>query len=126
MLGKFKKMLSHPLGETSKEARQSLTWCPECGKRGLQNCRACRGASSKQEREANIAAFLRRRAFADTEIMALIGHIEYGSPRVRQMLTRTLSKVLASEFAAANKGNWTGDMALGIAAGSLLGDIVDS
>ena len=126
MLGKVKKMFEHPHGKkTSNEARPSLIWCPGCGKQGLPNCRVCRGEFDKEAREANLAAFLRRKAFADTEITALIGHIEYASPHVRQMLAETLSKVLANEFEAANKGKWTGDVALGLAAGSLFGDILD-
>lgn len=105
MLKKIKKMLNthKRRPDLLRNARLSMTWCPECGKESRVNCKACRGEVSPQARETAIANYQRRQAFANSEIAALIGHIEYASPEVRRYLAFALSKALAPEFEAARK-----------------------
>ena len=85
---------------------------------------ACRGELSSDARNSNIEAFKRRRAFADHEITALNGHIRFASPAVKKQFAETLTGLMAAEFKAANNGKWTGDVAIGLTAGQILGDIV--
>lgn len=126
MLGKIKQNLHHPSSQGSKgppRTRQSLSWCPLCGKEGRPNCLACQGELSSETRRSKIETFKRRRSLADQEITALNEHLMFASPAVRKQFAEALSELLVDEFRTANSGKWKGELALGLTAGQILGDI---
>ena len=75
-------------------------------------------------RQANLEAFHQRRQFADREITALVGHLEYASPGVRTMARESLCRLLAEDFSAASGGKWRGDAAFGAVVGMSLFDFI--
>ena len=99
--------------------------CPLCGNQCLLDCMACKGAQSEQLLQANVQAFVKRREFANSEIMALLGHLRYASPQVRNDFRSELCAILAADFAAANRGKWTGDVALGLSVGHVVGSMFE-
>ena len=128
MLKMIRKVLRHPYSreyKKYKEARASLSWCPECGRGCRPYCLACKGETSLEIRNSNIDNFMRRRKFADHEILVLNGHLKYASPATRELFAETLPGILAAQFQAANKGRWTGDVALGLTAGHLVSGIME-
>ena len=97
-------------------------WCPGCGAQGSANCLVCRGETDPGARQANLEAFNQRRQFADREVTALVGHLEYASPRVKAMARESLCRLLAEDFRAASGGKWRGDFAFGAVVGSMFLD----
>lgn len=128
MLGKVRKWLRGAertfQNEAQRRAASGLSPCPMCWYHAPPNCLACRGELSETVRKSNIEAFLRRRAFADREVTAVIGHLRYASPAVREDFRRLVAGILASDFAAANRGKWQGSAALGVSAGMAVGSFL--
>ena len=111
--------------EERKQLLAELTDCPKCGKEAKVSCIVCKGETSPEARQANILAFRKRQEFADREVMALVGQLRFASPAVQTELRNVLRGVLAKDFAEANKGKWTGDVALGLGVGNLFNSIQD-
>ena len=109
--------------EERKQLLAGLPYCPRCGKDARTGCIVCRGETSPEARKANILAFRKRQEFADREVMALVGHLRFASPVVQAEFLNVLRGLLAADFAEANKGKWTGDVALGLGVGNLFNSI---
>ena len=83
------------------------------------------GAVSEHLLQANVDALRKRRDFANREIMVLFGHLRYASPQVQNDFRTELRGIFAEDFAAANRGKWTGNVALGMATGHALGSMFE-
>ena len=94
-------------------------WCPLCAKQRPSSCPACRGAQAQPELQTNIDTYTRRRAFADQEVLTLIGHLRYASPKVRTDFQTLLREILAEDLAKDGNGSAFG-------AGYIFGDIINS
>ena len=128
MLNKIREALRHPYSpeyKKYKEARASRSWCPQCGRECRPYCLACNGETSLEIRNSNIDNFMRMQKLADHEILVLNGHLKYASPATRELFAETLTGILAAQSQAANKGRWTGNVALGLTAGYLVSGIME-
>ena len=125
MMQRIRQVFDRPKSSVRRPSPTSISWCPSCGTQALSTCGACLGEFSPQQRELNIRRFTSRRDFADSEIRKLIGHLSYASPSARKDFRIALTSLLAEDFRAANSGKWTGDVALGLAAGHVFGSLFD-
>ena len=121
MLHRLKKAWNQSLNQPRKTPPPPEGWCPICGHKRLPNCVACRGAGSQPALDNNLNAFNSRRAFADSEVMAVIGHLRYASPAVQQEFRILLGQLLADDHS-----HGIANVTLGMAAANTIGDTIST